>query len=167
MAMKTQGEIEAAICDGISRIELEFKGRGPNDIRAHLIIARGRGCLATFGLAAPRQRHTFNVLSGMCPATRIAKIRRAAEDESQPPALTRRGVFVRGTMGGLLGWTTAKSLVPVPFTPRNERDVQRQVEELIRREEARAKKPQWRGWGGFQRRGDLASRQRIGLAFES
>src|SRR5688572_33358325 len=35
--MKTQGEIEAAICEGISRFELEFMGRGPKDIRAHLI----------------------------------------------------------------------------------------------------------------------------------
>ena len=37
IAMKTQGEIEAAISDGISRFELEFMGRGPKDIRAHLI----------------------------------------------------------------------------------------------------------------------------------
>ena len=37
MTMKTQGEIEAAISDGISRFELEFMGRGPKDIRAHLI----------------------------------------------------------------------------------------------------------------------------------
>ena len=35
--MKTLGEIEAAISDGISRFELEFMGRGPKDIRAHLI----------------------------------------------------------------------------------------------------------------------------------
>src|SRR6187551_2603002 len=35
--MKTQGEIEAAISEGISRFELEFMGRGPKDIRAHLI----------------------------------------------------------------------------------------------------------------------------------
>ena len=35
--MKTQGEIEAAISDGISRFEVEFMGRGPKDIRAHLI----------------------------------------------------------------------------------------------------------------------------------
>jgi len=35
--MKTQGEIEAAICEGISRFEQEFMGRGPKDIRAHLI----------------------------------------------------------------------------------------------------------------------------------
>src|SRR5881227_2010334 len=36
-AMKTQGEIEAAVCDGVSRFEQEYMGRGPKDIRAHLI----------------------------------------------------------------------------------------------------------------------------------
>ena len=35
--MRTQGEIEAAVCDGIARFEQEFMGRGPKDIRAHLI----------------------------------------------------------------------------------------------------------------------------------
>jgi uncharacterized protein YbcI len=35
--MKTQGEIEAAICDGISRFEQEYMGRGPKDIHAYLI----------------------------------------------------------------------------------------------------------------------------------
>jgi uncharacterized protein YbcI len=35
--MKSQGEIEAAICDGISRFELEHMGRGPKAIHADLI----------------------------------------------------------------------------------------------------------------------------------
>jgi uncharacterized protein YbcI len=35
--MKTQGEMEAAICEGMSRFEQEYMGRGPKDIRAHLI----------------------------------------------------------------------------------------------------------------------------------
>ncbi len=35
--MKTRGEIEASICQGMSRFELEHMGRGPKDIRAHLI----------------------------------------------------------------------------------------------------------------------------------
>ena len=35
--MRSQGEIEAAICDGVSRFEQEFVGRGPRDIRAHLL----------------------------------------------------------------------------------------------------------------------------------
>jgi len=35
--VKTQGEIEAAICQGISRFQQEHMGRGPKDIHAHLI----------------------------------------------------------------------------------------------------------------------------------
>jgi uncharacterized protein YbcI len=35
--MKTQGEIEAAVCDGVSRFEQEYMGRGPKHIHAHLL----------------------------------------------------------------------------------------------------------------------------------
>lgn len=35
--MKTQGEIEAAICNGMAAFEQQFMGRGPKDIRAHLV----------------------------------------------------------------------------------------------------------------------------------
>jgi uncharacterized protein YbcI len=35
--MKTQGEIEAAVCKGIARFEQDYMGRGPKDIHAHLI----------------------------------------------------------------------------------------------------------------------------------
>jgi len=35
--MKTEGEIEASICQGMIRLELEYMGRGPKDIRTHLI----------------------------------------------------------------------------------------------------------------------------------
>jgi len=35
--MKTQGEIEAAICEGISRFEQEYMGRGPKDIHTYLV----------------------------------------------------------------------------------------------------------------------------------
>ena len=35
--MKTQGEVEAGICEGISRFEQDYMGRGPKRIRAHLI----------------------------------------------------------------------------------------------------------------------------------
>ena len=47
--MKTQGEIEAAICEGISRVEREYRGRGPKDIRAFLlddfVVVRLQGLL--------------------------------------------------------------------------------------------------------------------------
>jgi uncharacterized protein YbcI len=35
--MKSQGEIEAAICQGINRFEQDFMGRGPKEVHAHLI----------------------------------------------------------------------------------------------------------------------------------
>ena len=47
--MKTQGEIEAAICEGISRFEQDYMGRGPKDIHAYLIgdllVVRLKGVL--------------------------------------------------------------------------------------------------------------------------
>jgi uncharacterized protein YbcI len=49
--MKTQGEIEAAICEGISRFEQETRGRGPKEIHAHLLgdllVVRLQGLLTT------------------------------------------------------------------------------------------------------------------------
>ena len=35
--MKTRGEIEAAICEGITRFEQEYMGRGPKDIHTYLL----------------------------------------------------------------------------------------------------------------------------------
>jgi uncharacterized protein YbcI len=35
--MRTAGEIEAAVGEGMSRFEQEYLGRGPKDVRAHLI----------------------------------------------------------------------------------------------------------------------------------
>jgi uncharacterized protein YbcI len=47
--MKTQGEIEAAVCQGIASFEQEYMGRGPKDIQTHLwgdlLIVRLRGVL--------------------------------------------------------------------------------------------------------------------------
>jgi uncharacterized protein YbcI len=47
--MKTQGEIESAVSDAISRFEQEYMGRGPKDIHAYLIgdllIVRLQGVL--------------------------------------------------------------------------------------------------------------------------
>lgn len=35
--MKTQGEMEAAVCEGIARFEQDYMGRGPKGIHAHLV----------------------------------------------------------------------------------------------------------------------------------
>jgi hypothetical protein len=37
VTMKTQGEIEAAICEGVNRFEQDYMGRGPKDIHAYLL----------------------------------------------------------------------------------------------------------------------------------
>ena len=35
--MRTLGELEAAICEGVSRFEQDYMGRGPKNIHAHLL----------------------------------------------------------------------------------------------------------------------------------
>ena len=59
--MKSQGEIEAAICAGITRFEQDYMGRGPKDISAHLIddllVVRLKGVLTA------AERHLVKSLS--------------------------------------------------------------------------------------------------------
>jgi uncharacterized protein YbcI len=47
--MKTQGEIEGAIAEGMGRFEQEYMGRGPKDVHAHLlndlVVVRLKGVL--------------------------------------------------------------------------------------------------------------------------
>src|SRR5947209_8777933 len=49
--MKTRGEIEAAVSDGISRFEQEYMGRGPKHVRTHLlgdlVVVRLQGVLTS------------------------------------------------------------------------------------------------------------------------
>jgi hypothetical protein len=57
--MRTQGEIEAAISEGISRFEQDYMGRGPKDIHAHLLgdflVVRLQGVLTTVPAVAARR----------------------------------------------------------------------------------------------------------------
>lgn len=68
--LKSQGEIEAAVCDGISRFQQEFLGRGPRDIHAHLIgsllVVRLQGVLtpAERQLIAPRHEFADGKVDG-------------------------------------------------------------------------------------------------------
>jgi uncharacterized protein YbcI len=49
--MKTRGEIEAAVSDGVARFEQEYMGRGPKHIRTHLLgdllVVRLQGVLTS------------------------------------------------------------------------------------------------------------------------
>tara|TARA_R110002111_G_scaffold255157_1_gene321298 strand:- start:94493 stop:94873 length:381 start_codon:yes stop_codon:yes gene_type:complete len=59
--MKSLGEIEAAICEGISHFEQEYMGRGPKNIQAHLIedllVVRLQGVLTA------AEKHLVETLS--------------------------------------------------------------------------------------------------------
>src|SRR5436305_7698002 len=60
--MKTQGEIEAAVCQGMSRFEQDYMGRGPKHIHAHLIgdllVVRLQGVLTA------AEQHLVQTLPG-------------------------------------------------------------------------------------------------------
>jgi len=47
--MKTKGEIESAVCEGMGRFEQEYMGRGPKDVHAYLfddlLVVRLKGVL--------------------------------------------------------------------------------------------------------------------------
>ena len=64
--MKSQGEIEAAVCEGVSRFQQEFIGRGPKDIHCHLlgslVVVRLQGVLtpAERQLVMPRKAGNGN-----------------------------------------------------------------------------------------------------------
>lgn len=53
--MKTQGEIEAAVCQGMCQFQQEFLGRGPRDVRAHLI--RDLLVVRLYGVLTAAEKH--------------------------------------------------------------------------------------------------------------
>ena len=68
--MKSQGEIEAAVCDAVSRFQQEFMGRGPRNVHAHLIDNRlfvhmaGRGDGSESGADLLKQLRSRLVTAG-------------------------------------------------------------------------------------------------------
>jgi uncharacterized protein YbcI len=60
--MRTQGEIEAAICDGVSRFEQEYMGRGPKHVHTFLmgdlLLVRLQGVLTA------AEQHLVKTFSG-------------------------------------------------------------------------------------------------------
>lgn len=80
--MQTQGEIEAAICDGISRFEQEYMGRGPKDIRTHLIddllVVRLKGVLTA------AEQHLVKSLSGEKGRDLLKQVRTQLIETARP-----------------------------------------------------------------------------------
>jgi uncharacterized protein YbcI len=60
--MRTLGEIEAAICEGMSRFEQEYMGRGPKHIKAHLID--DLLVIRLLGVLTAAEQHLVKTLAG-------------------------------------------------------------------------------------------------------
>ena len=80
--LKTRGEIEAAICEQIKRLQQEYLGRGPKEIHAQLIgdvlVIRLQGVLTT-----PEQ-HLIKSLSGDKGSGLVKQFRASLIETARP-----------------------------------------------------------------------------------
>lgn len=80
--MKTQGEMEAAVCDVISRFEQEYMGRGPKQIHAFLInnllVVRLQGVLTA------AEKHLVNSLPSANGRDLLKQVRRQLVEAARP-----------------------------------------------------------------------------------
>ena len=80
--MKTAGEMEAAVCEGMSRFEQEYMGRGPRDIRAHLIddllVVRLQGVLTA------AEQHLVKALPGEKGRDLLKQVRSHLVETARP-----------------------------------------------------------------------------------
>ena len=80
--MKTQGEIEAAICKGIAAFEQEYMGRGPKDIHAHVfdavVLVRLQGVLTA------AEQHLVKTLQPEKGRDLLKQVRRQLMETARP-----------------------------------------------------------------------------------
>jgi len=93
VAMKTSGEIEAAVCQGMNKFEQEFMGRGPKDIRAHLIddllVVRLQGVLTA------AEQHLVKTLPGEKGRDLLKQVRTHLIETARP----KMEAMVQGIVG--------------------------------------------------------------------
>jgi len=95
--MMTQGEMEAAVCEGISRFEQEYMGRGPKEVRCFLIddllLVRLQGVLTAAAPCANRgtgtrsrssQRRAYPVDRDRSPNAGVADRNNHRGENDQP-----------------------------------------------------------------------------------
>ena len=80
--MKTQGEIEAAICEEVSRFEQDYMGRGPKDIHTHLfgnlLVVRLQGVLTA------AEQHLVKSLSAVKGRDLLKQVRTHLIETARP-----------------------------------------------------------------------------------
>jgi uncharacterized protein YbcI len=79
---RTVGEMEAAVCQGVSRFEQDYMGRGPKDIHAHLLgdllVVRLQGVLTA------AEQHLAKSLSGETGRDLLKQVRTHLIETARP-----------------------------------------------------------------------------------
>jgi uncharacterized protein YbcI len=80
--MKTQGEIEAAISEGVSRFQRDFMGQGPKKVRVHviddLVVVRLHGVLTA------AERHLVKTASALKGRILVKQVRAQLMEAARP-----------------------------------------------------------------------------------
>lgn len=80
--MKSKGEIESAVCAGMSRFQQEFMGRGPRSIHAHLIgdlvVVRLQGVLTN------AEQHLVQTLTSEKGRDLLKQVRTQLIEQARP-----------------------------------------------------------------------------------
>jgi uncharacterized protein YbcI len=84
--MKTRGEIEAAVCQGMTRFQQDFMGRGPKDIHAHLIddLVLVRSC----GVLTNAEQHLVQSLPPEKGRDLLKQVRTELIEQARPILVT-------------------------------------------------------------------------------
>ncbi len=80
--MKTQGEIEAAVCQGIAQFELKYMGRGPQDIQAFLI--RDLMVIRLRGVLTAAERHLVTAMPSERGRELLKQVREQLIEQARP-----------------------------------------------------------------------------------
>ena len=80
--MRTLGELEAAICEGVSRFEQDYMGRGPKDIHAHLL--GGFLVVRLQGVLTAAEQHLVKSLPGEKGRDLLKQVRTHLVETARP-----------------------------------------------------------------------------------
>lgn len=91
--MKTQGEIESAIAEGVGCFEQEYMGRGPKDLRAHLVA--DMAVVRLKGVLTAAEKHLVQELPADKGRILLKQVRRHLIELARP----QLGAMVEGITG--------------------------------------------------------------------
>ncbi len=81
-SLKTQGQLEAEICDAIVKFEREYMGRGPEEVRTHLLNDMILVCLR--GVLTPAERQLARTGSEGQGRSLIKQVRMELLEKARP-----------------------------------------------------------------------------------